>query len=121
MARQRLHPLRSLRKPSDFQVVFKTGMFVKGSLLNLWICENEGWSGEAAPRLGIIINKKTSPRATQRNLWKRRIREAFRHLRHRIKDRVAVVIQSRKQNAVPSYREIEIEVEKLLAKTQGLK
>ncbi len=77
--------------------------------------------GGAAPKVGIIVSRKTDRRATRRNLWKRRIREAFRELQVKVKENAEILIKSRECNMIPSYQEIKRELETLLRKTESLK
>ncbi len=62
------------------------------------------------PAIGIMVSRKVHLRAVKRNLWKRRIREAFRRNQNRLKPGWALVVQARKQAAIPSYQEIEKEL-----------
>lgn len=44
------------------------------------------------PRLGLVVSKKVSKKAVQRNRIKRRIREAFRHSQEQLADMDFIVI-----------------------------
>ena len=77
---------------------------------------------ELRPRIGIIVSKKTNKSAVARNLWKRRIREAFRKNQSVIKPGVSVLVQSRKREcSAPAYKEIELDIMELLTKTKAVK
>ena len=57
-------------------------------------------------RLGIIASKKIG-NAVARNLVKRRIREIFRHIKHRMEPALDIVVISGKDMAKLPYRVIE--------------
>ena len=44
------------------------------------------------PRLGLVVSKKASKKAVQRNRIKRQIREAFRHSQDRLSDMDFIVV-----------------------------
>ena len=68
-----------LLKRSQFRAVYDRGARARGRLLVVFAARG---SGECA-RLGITATRKIGG-AVQRNAVRRRIREAFRHLRHEI-------------------------------------
>lgn len=81
---------------------------------------------QATPQLGIVISRKTEPLATRRNLWKRRIREAWRLNRSKLKGGAAIVIQAKRSSGLPagrqgtpSYYQIAAELSELLEKTDS--
>jgi ribonuclease P protein component len=118
----RLRPVQRVRKPQQFETVIQKGKFIKGVFLNLWTYRDAGKSaGNEAPLLGVMVGRKTDKRAPKRNLWKRRIREAFRRNQTLMKEDLTVIIQSRICPGVPTYQEIESEMKWLLQKTGGLK
>ena len=113
-----------IRKGRVFQALFKKGRFVKGEFLRIWVCEDpEGRKDPGAkPQVGIIVSRKTDSRAVKRNLWKRRIREAFRKNQAKIKNNTSILIQAAKSPAkMPSYQEIQTELFELMAKAGCLK
>ena len=116
---QRFRPQQRVRRPQDFQTICKKGKFLKGKFLNIWCCE----SAEApeGPKLGLIVTRKVNTRATQRNLWRRRIRESFRLMQEEIKNNMAFVVQARKLGEAPPLREISDEMKEMLAKAGFLK
>lgn len=119
-----LSPDQRIRKRGVFQTLFKKGHFVRGHFLRVWVCadpEDKNNPG-AKPQMGVIVSRKTDLRAVKRNLWKRRIREAFRKNQAKIKSNTAVLIQAAKTPAqMPSYSMIETELFELLAKAGCLK
>lgn len=62
------------------------------------------------PRLGIVITKKLDKRAVVRNLLKRRVREVFRHNRHRLSENFDIVIIARKNAHEITFKEIGREI-----------
>ena len=113
-----------LRKRRVLQVLFKKGRFFKGKFLRIWVCEDpeDKKNPEAAPQVGVIVSRKTDLRAAKRNLWKRRIREAFRRNQARIKKNTAVLVQAAKAPAeIPSYQTLQAELFELLAEAGSLK
>ena len=63
-----------LTKASLFREAFAQKRSFVGRLMVLWLREGEG----ASLRLGVVTSKKVSNRAVDRNLGRRRLREAFR-------------------------------------------
>ena len=92
--------------------------------MRIWVCEDpeEKKNPAAKPQMGVIVSRKTDLRAAKRNLWKRRIREAFRRNQSKIKNNTAVLIQAAKSPAqMPSYQMVQEELFDLLAKAGYLK
>ena len=83
---------------------------VKGKILRVWVL-----AGPAKPQLGLIVSRKAEARASARNLWKRRVREAFRRNQDKIKPAV-ILVQALKVPKIPAYAEIETELIALLKK-----
>lgn len=108
---QRLHNER------EFGSVIREGLFARGSVVNLWVLRR---AENGPPRLGLIVSRKTDPRATRRNLWKRRMRAVFRSLQPGIVSGSWVVIQSSGREGVPATKELRAEIEKLLKQTKSL-
>lgn len=61
-----------LTQKKDFDSVFKKGKTVKGAFLTFRILKNRFKDN----RIGFVISKKVSNRATKRNLVRRRLRQA---------------------------------------------
>jgi ribonuclease P protein component len=66
-------PADRIRRRADFQRVYKEGVRVHGRLMTLFFLP----TGQPTSRLGIAATRKFGG-AVQRNLAKRRVREAFR-------------------------------------------
>ena len=119
---QRLRANQRIRGRRDFQAVFKHGFLAKGKVLRLWCYERQGYSAKPQqPQIGIVVSRKTSALSTDRNLWKRRIREAFRRIQNQIKMNTKIVVRSAHQKRVPSYENIHSELKLLLSKVGGLR
>jgi ribonuclease P protein component len=110
---QRLRPEQRIRNRQTFQTIFEKGVCVRGSLLNLWTYEQPEASRSQKVLFAPVVSKKTDLRANRRNLWKRRLKEAFRRNQLRFRKGVWILAQSRKQTQIPSYREMEAELIKL--------
>ena len=126
MTDQRLLRTQRIKKPSSFTAAIRKGVFLRGILLNIWFIHQDeaglveqGIKGLAKketsgrPAVGIMVSKKVHLRAVKRNLWKRRIREAYRRNQSQFKPGWALVIQARKQEKIPRYAEIEKELFRL--------
>lgn len=123
MLDQRFQKCQRIKKPSSFTAAIRKGLFLRGKLLNIWFIRREeagllrqsgSFDGKKPkterPAIGIIVSRKVHLRAVKRNLWKRRIREAFRRNQNRFKPGWALVIQAKKQEKMPAYAEIETEL-----------
>jgi ribonuclease P protein component len=118
----RLGPNQRLRKRHLFRLIYNKGNFVKGSCLSLWSYErSELGTNQKGPVLGVVVSRKTSAKAVERNRWKRRIREAFRLNQSLIKPSLIILVQSRRRDPIPSYKTIESEMKELLEKTKSLR
>lgn len=83
--------------------------------------ESKAWAGrtlvlrtdrgdDAAGRIGIIASKRTFRRAVDRNLARRRIREAFRRERHRLRDDVDYIVIGRRRILETGPEDVEKEL-----------
>mgnify|MGYP001562700372 CR=1 FL=1 len=116
-----LLPSQRIRKERDFQRIFSKGKFRKGIFFHVWVCQSPEEKEIQKPRLGVIVSRETDPRAPKRNLWKRRIREAFRELQIKLKGNTEILIKSRRCDKIPSYQEMKQELETLFFEARVLK
>ena len=95
-----------LTKASLFREAFAQKRSFVGRLMVLWLREGEG----ASLRLGVVTSKKVSKRAVDRNLGRRRLREAFRANRSKFSGDVDVVIIARRNILAATPAEVEAEL-----------
>jgi ribonuclease P protein component len=99
-----------LAKRPEFEKVMKEGKRKRvGRLFTIIFIPNE----LGRKRLGIIASKKVG-NAVARNRVKRRIRETFRHIKHRIEPALDIVVISGKDMVPLPYRVIEKELSNAL-------
>ncbi len=106
MTGKTLSKKQRLTKASLFREAFAQKRSFVGRLMVLWLREGEG----AALRLGVVTSKKVSKRAVDRNLGRRRVREAFRANRDKFSGEVDVVIIARRNILKASQAEVESEL-----------
>ena len=112
-------PVQSIKKRRIFELLFKKGKTKKGRLLDLWVYEGPEILAEykTGPLFAIMISRKALAGAVQRNLLRRRIREAFKPLQFRIKPGIAILIRAKYgQSGIPSYEVVDTELRSLLGK-----
>jgi ribonuclease P protein component len=100
-----------LVKKRDFAKVQRMGHFCNADQLSLKFLEN----GLSEARIGIIVGKKFSLKAVERNGLKRRLKEIARQKIGRLKKGWDVVIMAKKsQNKVKTSETLEVTLEKML-------
>jgi len=114
----RLHSAQRIRKADIFSVVKKRGKFIRGSFINVWVYEK--LSPDISPKIGLIVSRKVSKRANQRNLWKRRMREVFRRNQNIIRPMHWILMQAKAQESVAPYTGIENEFLNAIGKAGAL-
>ena len=111
---------RSLRSRRIFKIVYSKGNFLKGRLLGIAYSNLQATISEKTdmlvPSVAFAVSKKISASAVERNLWKRRMREALRQISDAISREIAIVIQARKAGAAPGVSELKVEIETLFKK-----
>jgi len=95
-----------LTKASLFREAFAQRRSFVGRLMVFWLREGEG----TALRLGVVTSKKVSNRAVDRNLGRRRLREAFRTNRDKFHGDVDFVIIARRNILRATPAEVESEM-----------
>ncbi len=102
MTGQRFPASHRLRKTAEFERVYQRRRSASDGCLLLFVCEN----ALGHPRLGLSVSRKVGG-AVQRNLWKRRIREAFRLSRELLPEHIDLVVIPRCQETPPLATLIE--------------
>lgn len=102
-----------LTRSSLFSETFSQNKKRVGRFMVLWLREGEG----AALRLGVISSKKLHLRANKRNLARRRMREAYRHLRPYFSGGFDVVLVGRRAILAADWKDILKELLKLAQKS----
>ncbi|MDO9399288.1 MAG: ribonuclease P protein component [bacterium] len=115
--------IRSLTKDKDFDRIFKQGRSCYGQIIGLKVLANELGQN----RLGVIISRKVSKKAVERNKFKRRVKEVFRLQADKTitgYDILVIALSGAKKNAlrrIPSYQEIKKEIEQGLSRLRMFK
>jgi ribonuclease P protein component len=78
----------------------------------LWLREGE----EASLRLGLVTSKKVHLRANKRNFARRRMREAYRHLRPYFTGEFDVILVGRRNILSSDWKDVLRELLKLASK-----
>jgi len=102
-------------RSSLFAETFSQNRKWVGRYMVLWCRSGEG----ASQRLGVITSKKVHLRANKRNLARRRLREAYRHLRPYLSGDFDVLLIGRRAILSANWKEILREMMKL-AQRAGL-
>jgi len=81
----RFPPTMRLKKKDEFTRVFREGVAWKGSFFSIHVLprEEDDLQREIGPRLGMVVPRRVGS-AVERNRIKRKIREAFRKVAHRL-------------------------------------
>jgi ribonuclease P protein component len=104
-----------LKKNKDFERVYKEGEGFKEDFLFLKVLANNLEN----PRIGIVVGKKVSNKATERNLIKRRLREAVRKRIPEVKNGLDIIIVVLKDASKEiSFEEIEKVVNRLFLRAK---
>ena len=103
-----------LTKKNDFERVYKKGRGLKADSLFLKILEND----KNFVRIGIVVSKKVSKKAVQRNKIKRRIREVLRKID--FKPGFDIILVAYPNIKDKKFDQIEEEVNYLFKKTKCL-
>jgi ribonuclease P protein component len=94
-ARGGLPKSHRLLKPAQFAATLKSSLRWRNDHFGVYAAPNPYPYG----RLGIVVSRKTSPRAVVRNRVKRQIRESFRQYQGRLSGMDIVVLASPKAGA----------------------
>jgi len=102
-----------IQKTINFNKIYRCGRCHKGQYLHIWVYEKVGGGGKA--RLGIIVSKRVSKLASDRNLWKRRLREAFRCHPQIFKTGYDYLIKAKTSGNPPTYVQLWRDIEQTIA------
>jgi len=103
-----------LTKKNDFERVYKKGRGLKADSLFLKILEND----KNIARIGIVVSKKVSKKAVERNKIKRRIREITRKMD--LKSGFDIIIVTYPNIKEKDFNQIKDEIIYLFKKTKCL-
>lgn len=102
-----------LQNKKDFDCVYQKGKPFKGNFLFLKVLKND----LQRLRIGVVVSSKTARKASQRNLIKRRIREAVRRKLPLIKESADIIIVAgRGLNKQTGFQAIDKDLEGLFLK-----
>ncbi len=102
-----------INKKKDFELLIKKGNVFQDELIRLYYLKSK----EERPSLGIAVPKKVIPKAVNRNLLKRRIREAYR--RNRPEHFPYMILCVYNTILICSYKEIEASLKNHFQKIQS--
>lgn len=91
----------------DFKRVYQKGSFFSAPLFNVNFLSNR----LSFARLGIVINKKTEPKAVKRNKLKRQFREVARKIYHELPAGYDFVINIKAKAEKTDYNQIKAGLE----------
>jgi len=94
-----------IRKSSEFEQVFERGDRLHTEHFTLIYAPNSF----GFPRLGLVVGKRSSPSAVERNRIKRILREVFRQNKS-LFDSFDVVFLAKKQSETLDYKKTEKEI-----------
>ena len=95
-----------------FRETFDQGRRYPGSYMVLWLRQGDG----AALRLGVVTSRRSLARAVDRAMARRRMREAFRRNRFRLRGAADLILVARTRILDASSRAVEDELLKLTAR-----
>jgi ribonuclease P protein component len=101
-----------LVKKADFARVLQNGRVVQGTLFTLVVSEQKD---RMPPKAGIIVSKRVSKLATERNRSKRILREGLRSLIKKVKPGTLIVVLGKKKILTARKEEVKKELGNRLA------
>ena len=106
-----LSQIHRLAKKNDFDAVFQKGKGVKRDFLAFRFMKN------ALPhsRFGFVVSKKVSPKATARNLVRRRLRSQVAQHLHNIKIPLDVVVVALPSATHKSFKDFQKVIDEFFA------
>ncbi len=98
-----LSPELRLRSPRDFTLMQRRGRQAYGKYLLTIIRFRDARQETAIHRLGLAVTKKVAPHAVKRNLFKRRLRDVFRHIRPHLTVPVDLLVIARQGSCEQNF------------------
>lgn len=103
-----------LKKKKDFERVFMNGKIIKCQDLFLKYIDND----KEDTKIGIVVSKKVSKKAVDRNKAKRRIREAFRLIGSKLKNGINMIAVAYPSVKNREFSDIKEQIEAALTKAE---
>lgn len=104
------HKDERLRRKQEFDNVFKSGTRVHGRYCVLYV------KPENSRKLGVIVSKKVSKKAVDRNRFKRWFREIFRNNKDELSSKVHLILLAKPGIAQGSFDEVYKDVIRTFSK-----
>jgi ribonuclease P protein component len=101
-----------ITKDKEFQAIYRRGRFQSTALFSI----NYLPAKRDLSRIGIVVSKKITKKATERNLIKRRVREIARELHPRLKGNFDIIISVKKPVAEADFQEMKNTITKMFEK-----
>jgi len=96
----------------DFQNIYRRGRHLSSAFFGLnYLRNNFGFA-----RLGVVVSKKTARKATDRNLYKRRVREILRLNYSKITPGLDIIITLKGTVREADFKKLESELLDILKK-----
>jgi ribonuclease P protein component len=118
--RKSLSSEQRIRRQTAFKQIVEKGRFFRGEFFYLWAgCRADIGQTipKAKPMIGIVVSRKTEPRAVDRNIWKRQVREIFREKQAMLFPESVYLVKARTVPKRPSYAAAEQDLVRLFKKT----
>lgn len=114
MGLARVHRLRR----QEFDSVYRQGKRISGVYFRAIVLKRVGEGFNVPPQIGIVVSKKVSKRAVQRNRIRRQLQAAFQHLLPRLHRGWQGILIVQNSALGCTYAQILPELEKILKKAE---
>lgn len=108
-----LKRLYRVTKDKEFQAIYRRGRFQSTALFSINYLPGK----KNVSRVGIVVSKKITKKATERNLIKRRIREVVQEIYPTIKNNYDIVISVKKPVMDANFDTIKTTIKDMFTKT----